>query len=230
MMFRYRMMYAKEGPAKYISHLDLIRAFERAARRAGLPIAFTQGFNPHPKLSFAAPLAVGTAGAAEFADMELSQNIPAGNVAKSLSVAMPEGLRVLEARPLAQSAPALMAIVDRAAYTARAVLETPPQNETLASAVAGFLARPEIQVERRSKRGGMRKYDIKPGIFALSAYMNNVIIEVTAELKTGSSGNIRCEELIAAFMEDSGLTARGNFVISRRALFAAGRSAQEMLW
>jgi radical SAM-linked protein len=137
-------MYAKEGPAKYISHLDLIRAFERAARRAGLPVAFTQGFNPHPKLSFAAPLAVGTAGEAEFADLELTENIPAGVVAKSLSEAMPEGLRLIEARMVAESAPALMAMVDRAAYTARAVLEVCPEKEALAGAVSDFLAKPEV--------------------------------------------------------------------------------------
>lgn len=229
-MSRYRMMYAKEGPAKYISHLDLIRAFERAARRAGLPVAFTQGFNPHPKLSFAAPLAVGTAGEAEFADIELTENIPAGVVAKSLSEVMPEGLRLIEVRMVAESAPALMAIVDRAAYTARAVLEVCPEKEALAGAVAGFLAKPEVLVERRSKTGDRRKYDIKPGILAMSARINNDIIEIEAELKTGSNGNIRCEELIAAFMAESGLKARGNFVLRRRALYAAGKSEREMLW
>lgn len=223
-------MYAKEGPAKYISHLDLIRAFERAARRAGLPFAFTQGFNPHPKLSFAAPLAVGTAGEAEFADIELSTNIAAGVVAKSLSSAMPEGLRLIEVRPVAQSAPALMAMVDRAVYTARAVLADPPQNETLRGAIDSFLARPQILVERRSKTGEKRKCDIKTGIFMLSASMNNDIIELVAELKTGSSGNVKCEELITAFMEESGLRAREGFALSRRALFSAGRSAREMLW
>ncbi|MFX4261612.1 TIGR03936 family radical SAM-associated protein [Pelotomaculum propionicicum] len=229
-MYRYRMMYAKEGPAKYISHLDLIRAFERAARRAGLPVAFTQGFNPHPKLSFAAPLAVGTSGEAEFADIELTENIPAGVVAKSLSEVMPEGLRLIEVRMVAESAPALMAIVDRAAYTARAVLETYPEKEALAGAVADFWAKPEVLVERRSKTGDKRKYDIKPGILAMSARINNDIIEIEAELKTGSNGNIRCEELIAAFMAESGLKARGNFVLRRRALYAAGQSEREMLW
>lgn len=229
-MSRYRLMYAKEGPAKYISHLDLIRAFERAARRAGLPVAFTQGFNPHPKLSFAAPLAVGTAGEAEFADLELTENISAGAVAESLSEAMPEGLRLIEARMVAESAPALMAMVDRAAYTARAVLEVCPEKEALAGAVAEFLAKPEVLVERRSKTGDKRKYDIKPGILAMSARINNDIIILEAELKTGSNGNIRCEELIAAFMAESGLKARGNFVLRRRALYAAGQSEREMLW
>ncbi len=229
-MPRYRMMYAKDGPAKYISHLDLIRAFERAARRAGLPIAFTQGFNPHPKLSFAAPLAVGTAGEAEFADIELDQLMPAEVVAESLAAALPQGLRLIEVRQAAQSAPALMALVDRAVYTAKAALIDPPQNETLQSAVNSFLARPGIMVERRSKAGEMRMYDIKPGIFALSARMNNDIIELEAELKTGSSGNIRCEELIAAFMKDSGLVAREGFVLSRKSLYLSGKGAKEMLW
>jgi hypothetical protein len=59
------MMYEKVGPARFISHLDLLRTFGRAARRAGLPLAFTQGFNPHPKITFAAPLAVGISGEAE---------------------------------------------------------------------------------------------------------------------------------------------------------------------
>lgn len=229
-MSRYRLMFAKEGPAKYISHLDLIRAFERAARRAGLPIAFTQGFNPHPKLSFAAPLAVGTSGEAEFADMELTGDMPAGDVVKSLARVLPEGLRLIEARMVAESAPALMAMVDRAAYTARAVLEAPLKNEVLENAVADFIKKPEIQVERRGKTGEKRKYDIKPGIFAMSARTNNDIIELRAELKSGSSGNVRFEELVAAFIEDSGLLARENFSMCRGALFAAGKCAREMLW
>lgn len=229
-MSRYRLMFAKEGPAKYISHLDLIRAFERAARRAGLPIAFTQGFNPHPKLSFAAPLAVGTAGEAEFADMELTGNMPAGDVTKALAGVLPEGLRLIEVRLVAESVPALMAMVDRAAYTARAVLECPLKEEVLEKAVTDFLAKPEILVERRGKTGEKRKYDIKPGIFAMSARINNDIIELRAELKSGSSGNVRFEELVAAFIEDSGLLAQENFSMCRGALFAAGKSAREMLW
>lgn len=223
-------MYAKEGPAKYISHLDLIRAFERAVRRAGLPIAFTQGFNPHPKLSFAAPLAVGTAGEAEFADMELAANIPAAAVTESLSDVMPEGLRLREVRIVAESTPALMAMVDRAAYTARAMLEEPLEQETLEKSVSDFLSKPEILVERRSKTGEKRKHDIKPGIFAMFARVNNDIIVLEAELKTGSSGNIRCEELIAAFKESSGIRVRGNFLICRNALCCAGRSMREALW
>jgi radical SAM-linked protein len=229
-MPRYRVMYAKEGPARYISHLDLIRAFERAARRAGLPLAFTQGFNPHPKLSFAAPLAVGTAGEAEFADLELSGNISAGVVAKSLSGVMPEGLRVIEIRLVPDSAPALMATVDLAGYTARAVLAMSLDKEMVEKAIAEFLARPEILVERRSKSGEKRIFDIKPGIITMSAQINDDIIVLDAELKTGSSGNIRFEELLGAFSENFCIPLRGNFVLCRRALYTAGRNRQDMLW
>ena len=101
----YRMMYAKVGPARFISHLDLLRTFGRAARRAGLPLAFTQGFNPHPKITFAAPLAVGIAGEAEFADLELTRKIPAPVVARALTGALPEGLSVLEVRLQRGSSP-----------------------------------------------------------------------------------------------------------------------------
>ena len=223
-------MYAKEGPARYISHLDLIRAFERAARRAGLPLAFTQGFNPHPKLSFAAPLAVGTAGEAEFADLELTGNISAGVVTEALSGMFPEGLRVIESRLVPDSAPALMAAVDLAGYTARGVLEAPLEKELVDQAIAEFLARPEILVERTSKSGDKRIFDIKPGIFTMSAQINDDIIVLDAELKTGSSGNIRFEELLGAFSGSFNIPLRGNFVLCRRALYAAGRNQQDMLW
>jgi radical SAM-linked protein len=223
-------MYAKEGPARYLSHLDLIRAFERAARRAGLALAFTQGFNPHPKLSFAAPLAVGTAGKAEFADLELTANIPVEVVAKALSDVMPEGLRVIEIRLAPDAGPALMAKVDLAGYTARAVLEMSLDKEMVEKAIAEFLARPEILVERRSKSGEKRYFDIKPGIITMSAQINDDIIVLEAELKTGSSGNIRFEELLGAFMENFNIPLRGNFVLCRRALYAAGRNRQDMLW
>ncbi|NQS76590.1 MAG: DUF2344 domain-containing protein [Peptococcaceae bacterium] len=229
-MARYRMMYGKKDAAKYISHLDLIRAFERAARRAGLPMAFTQGFNPHPKLTFAAPLAVGIAGEAEFADMELNGDIPAAVVAGSLAAALPEGLQVIEVRQVAQSAPALMAVVDHAAYTARAVLYDPPQKEKLKSIIDSFLDKPQIIIQRRNKKGETRECDIKPGIFALSAQMNDDIIELKTVLKTGSSGNIRIEELITALMEHSGLETKGNFILSRKSLSTAGGDAEGTLW
>lgn len=229
-MPRYRVMYAKEGPARYISHLDLLRAFERAARRAGLPMAFTQGFNPHPKIAFAAPLGVGTAGEAEFADLELTAAIPAGEVAGALSKALPEGLRLVEIRPVPDQAPALMAVVDRATYRAEARLSRPVSSEDLERAIAAFLARPEILVERKNKAGEKKKYDIRPGIFAVSGRLDGDIIIIEAELKTGSSGNVRLEELLDAFTEYSRLPVQGRFVLCRTGLYSGGKKGRKTLW
>lgn len=221
-MYRYRVIYAKEGPARYISHLDLVRLFDRAARRAGLPLAYTQGFNPHPKMSFAVPLAVGMAGEAEFADMELAMDIPAGEMKNALSEAMPEGLRLIKVSKVPDSSPALMAVVERATYRARAELESPLKNEELERAIDVFLSRPEIPVERLGKSGEKKMYDIKPGIFAMSGRVNNDIIVIEAELKTGSSGNVRFEELLAAFEKDCCLPLRGRFALFRTGLLFAG--------
>lgn len=228
-MPKYRMQYAKEGPARYLSHLDLLRVFERAARRAGLPLAFTQGFNPHPRISFAAPLGVGTAGQAEFADLELVDEMPAAEVAGSLSANLPEGLKIVEAREVPENSPPLMAAVERAAYRAAARPAGPVSPGELKAAVESFLSLPEILVERRNKAGEKKKFDVRPGIFAMSGKLDDGIIIIEAELKTGSSGNVRLEEVLGAFLEKSRLPVEGRFVLCRTALYPGGKD-RKTLW
>ncbi len=230
-MPKYRMMYAKEGPARYISHLDLLRAIERAARRAGLPMAFTQGFNPHPKIAFAAPLGVGTAGEREFADLELAESISAGQMAAALSGTLPEGLRLIEVRQVQEErCPALMAMVDRATYRAEAKSGRPLSIEELDGAVKAFLSEPEIPVERKSKAGKIKRYDIRPGIFAMSGRLDDDIIIIETELKTGSRGNVRLEEVLDAFKEHSRLPVQGRFILFRTGLYAGGEGGKKTLW
>jgi len=229
-MPRYRIQYSKKGPACYISHLDLLRSFERAGRRAGLPLAFTQGFNPHPKISFAAPLSVGMSGEAEYADIELTVAMPADEVFHKLSGSLPEGLRLLEVRPVSDHSPALMTRVDRATYRARAKLSHPLDQKKLDEAIASFLARPEIWVERKNKAGGKKMHNIRPGIFSMSGKSENDIIIIEAELKAGSYGNVRFEEMLAAFQENSRLPVCERFMLSRTGIYASRGQEKEMLW
>lgn len=226
----YRMQYSKEGPARYISHLDLLRSFERAGRRAGLPLSFTQGFNPHPKISFAAPLGVGTAGEAEYADIELMADLPAAEVFRALSGVLPEGLRLIEIRSIPEQSPSLMATVDCATYRAVAKLDRPLDRGELDSAISSFMARPEIWVERKHKAGEKKKRNIRPGIFALSGKSENGIIILEAELKTGSNGNIRFEEVLEALMETGGLPLKSGFVLSRTGVFTKNGQEKKALW
>jgi radical SAM-linked protein len=224
------MMYAKEGPARYISHLDLLRTFERSVRRAGLPIAFTSGFNPHPKIAFAAPLAVGTAGEAEFADLELTGNIPALSIRKNLSETLPEGLRLIEVRQIEDDSPALMSVVERATYRCEARLNSPLSKDSLDRAIEAFLKQSEILVQRKNKTGEKRVYNIRPGIFDMSGSVDNDIIIIEAELKTGSRDNIRLEEVVEAFLADRILPLKGKFVLYRTGLYTSAESNNKMLW
>ncbi|MDD4169935.1 MAG: TIGR03936 family radical SAM-associated protein [Desulfotomaculaceae bacterium] len=226
----YRVQYSKEGTARYISHLDLLRSFERAGRRAGLPLAFTKGFNPHPIISFAAPLGVGTAGEAEYADFKLKTNVSAGEVLQALSGALPEGIRVLEVRSILDRSPALMAGVERATYSARAKLKYPLDQQKLDDIITAFIDRPEIWVERKNKAGKKKKYDIRPGIFAISARSQNDTIIIEAELKAGSNGNIRFEEVIEALQASSSLPLSGRFVLNRTGIFTLEGQVKKTLW
>lgn len=94
-----RLLFAKEGRAIYISHLDLMRVFQRSFRRAGLMLKHTQGFTPHAMVSIALPLSVGVSSQCEMLDYELAegQEVPVGEVARRLNEALPEGIRVLKA-------------------------------------------------------------------------------------------------------------------------------------
>ncbi|MCG9967005.1 TIGR03936 family radical SAM-associated protein [Pelotomaculum terephthalicicum JT] len=226
----YRMQYSKKGPARYISHLDLLRSFERAGRRAGLPLAFSQGFNPHPKISFAAPLGVGTAGEAEYADIELTADLPAGEVFRALSGVLPEGLRLLEVRSIPDQSTSLMAAVDCATYRALANLSRPFGRKELDSVISSFMARPEIWAERKLKTGGKKKQNIRPGIFTLSGKSENDIIILEAELKAGSNGNVRFEEVLEALMETVDLPLKSGFVLSRTGVFTRFGEEKKALW
>ena len=96
---RWRVRYAKGRPARFLSHLDITRAWSRAVASSGLPIVYTQGFNPRPRLSFGPPLPVGTTGEAEFVELELSRAVPSGEIEALLSSGLPPGIEVLEAAP-----------------------------------------------------------------------------------------------------------------------------------
>lgn len=93
-----RIKFAKEGMMKFIGHLDIMRYFQKAIRRAELPIAYSEGFSPHMILSFAAPLGVGITSLGEYFDMELTREMPTEEIRRRLDQEMVEGMRVLSAR------------------------------------------------------------------------------------------------------------------------------------
>ena len=106
-MPRYRIEYSKTGGARWLSHLELVRTFIRALRRSGLPLAFSQGFNPHPRLSYGPSLGVGVAGLREYLDVDLATGVPLTEGMASLRQQFPPGV---ETRCLMELAPAASGI------------------------------------------------------------------------------------------------------------------------
>lgn len=153
---RYRIRFGKDGALRYISHLDLARVWERTLRRAGAPLIYSQGFNPHPQMQIAAALPLGCASTCELLDIWLEGNIPPPEeLLPRLQAAAPEGLTVQAVWPVDEHSPALQTLTRTAIY--RVEFNTPPSREDLQDRVKALLEQPAIWRERRGRR-----YDLHP--------------------------------------------------------------------
>jgi len=231
-MPRYRIQFAREKQARFVAHLDLARAFERAIRRAELPIAFSQGYNPHPKMSFAAPIPVGITGREEYVDIEMKYPYSMLELAKNLAASLPEGLRLKKVKRVPKRAPALMAVVGRADYTARGKLVKKISNKEFNRMIASFLEQEEIYVKRQRKQKEII-IDIRPGIFLFKGNITDETGEVFLKmgLKTGSEGSVRPEEVLDAFFSHVFLPLNNDgFIIERTALYAKREGDWVSLW
>ncbi|TCO50774.1 TIGR03936 family radical SAM-associated protein [Actinocrispum wychmicini] len=157
-MQKLRLRYAKRGRLRFTSHRDIARAFERALRRAGAPMAFSQGFNPHPKISWIGAAPTGAASEAEYVEIQLVEQVEPGRLAAELDAAMPAGLDVLEA--VQAGAGSLADRIDASQWR----IEVPGvTGADLAGAVAAFLAVEVAEVERLTKNG-MRTINVRPAV------------------------------------------------------------------
>lgn len=152
------MRYAKRGRLRFTSHRDIARAFERALRRAHVPMAFSQGFNPHPKISWIGAAPTGAASEAEYVEIQLIETVEPASLLPELDRAMPPGLDLLEA--VSAGGGSLADRIDASRWQ----IEVPgvPAAE-LAAAVAALMAAEVAEVERLTK-GGMRTINVRPAV------------------------------------------------------------------
>jgi len=152
MFINIRMFFFKTGNAKYISHLDLYRAFGRAIKRSGLPVWITEGFNPHIYMTFALPLALGIEGGEESVDLRLTgESVDFAEVVQTLNAVMPHGMGVIRA-----AAP-----VRKASEIARARYEIRTQSQEAFEKLDVYLSQPEIKIVKKTKRSA-QEIDVKP--------------------------------------------------------------------
>ena len=157
---RVRLRFAKRGRLRFLSHRDIARSFERAVRRAGLPVAHSHGFSPHPRLSWIGAAPTGAASEAEYVEIGLTEAVEPGAVACALDAALPDGLDVLAAAP-AQGA----ALADRI-DASRWPIELPGvAPSALRAAIAALLASESVVVERVTP-SGRRQIDVRAALVA----------------------------------------------------------------
>jgi len=188
---RYFVHYGREDRVKYISHLDFMRTMQRALRRAWIPVAYSEGFNPHPKIAFASALAVGVTSSAEYMDLQLETPLPPEELVRRLSDALPAGIPVYDAAAVAAAVPSLMSMIDRAAY----VLTFSEAVPGLGQAAADLLAQPSVLVEKKGKKG-LEQTDIRGGIYELKVHPGEDGAEMLVQ--SGSRGNIKPEAVLTA--------------------------------
>lgn len=196
MSLRLRLEYSRGRAVAFISHLDLVRTVERAARRAGLPLAMTQGYNPRPRMAFAAPLPVGVLAGAEVMEIWLTgESMEAG---KRLDQELPEGLSITRSRPVEADRPSVMSRVDAGSYkvvfSEESGGDTAPADESaLRLAVRDILSRSEISMIRRRHGKCSRQMNMRPLILAMEHLGGG---DVRALVRVGSQGNLRPQELV----------------------------------
>ncbi len=204
-MYRYRVCFAKRGDLKYISHLDLQRTVARAVYRAELPVAYSQGFSPQPRLIFAAPLAVGIEGEKEWLELDLTEPLPPRLLQDRLQAQLPPGLELHTVEKGDPQEPSLASRVTAALY--RVDLSEVPQG--LESRIQELLSRDELVVNRPGKKGE-KKVDIKPFIFKL--YLDNIKEPgantegggtLIMHLATGNRGGARPTEVLQLLRFDN---------------------------
>jgi radical SAM-linked protein len=156
---RIRIRYAKRGPLRFTSHRDFARAFERALRRAGVPIAYSQGFTPHPKISYASAAPTGVASEAEYLEIGLQARVEPAELRAALDAALSPGLDVLAAVEAAEG----VSLADRIEASHWRIELPGVEPASTASAVAAFLGASEVLVERMTKQG-LRSFDARAAV------------------------------------------------------------------
>ncbi|MDR3240037.1 MAG: TIGR03936 family radical SAM-associated protein [Clostridiales bacterium] len=189
------LQFSKTDKMKFIGHLDLLKLMQRAVNRAALPVAYSQGFNPHQKMSFAQPLPLGMEGLRELMELELMEDSEilgesaegAPGMTQKLNQQMPAGLRFLQARRVRPGEKSAAALLAAARY--EMTLAPPRRN------LDAFLARENILAVQKTK-DGVKETDIRRHIFALSYTENGI----SAVLACGSRGVLK-PTLLAEMLE-----------------------------
>jgi radical SAM-linked protein len=193
---RVRITFTKQGALRYTGHLDLHRLMERAARRAELPLSYSQGFHPQPKISLAAALPLGFSSRNEVMDIRLNEELDPGDISDRLKYSLPTGIQILKVEQVDETLPPLQTQVLSATYEVH--LTEPIDGAELTRKVQGLMNAESLPRERRGKF-----YDLRPLIEMLSVVTEpngKVWLRMTLAAREGATG--RPDEVLSALEID----------------------------
>lgn len=211
-------VYHKGPSLAFISHLDVQRTLQRAMRRAGIPLAFSQGFNPHPKLSFASALATGQTSDAEWFEAELSEDVAPEEFLARVNGMLPRDFYFSDAMAAPDKLPSLSSLTRAGAYVIQFYLDREIPEDLLISKLEAMLSG-EIIVNKKTK-SGYRDVDLRPEI--IEAFVERVegscvTLRVLGRLQ--ADGGLRADLFTRAFLDR--LDAQGDVRIHRNAMYFA---------
>lgn len=193
-----RMQITKDRDIRFISHLEYVRTIERAIRRAKLPAAYSEGFNPHLKFSLASALGVGVVSYTEFVEIELAEPMEVELAAKALDKALPRGIRVLAADAVANNTAALMAEAAGASYVV-----TLPFAEDISEAVANYNEAEELLFKKAApkRKEKFKEIDVKFYIPKIAVEQKDGKTSFAFECKITPTGSMKAVDLLNALNE-----------------------------
>lgn len=215
---RVRIRYAKRGRLRFTSHRDVSRAIERAVVRAAIPMAYSSGFHPHPRISYAGASPTGAASEAEYVELGLAEVRDPEEVGAALDAVLPDGLDVVTAVDAGDSTAGSLSDLLTASHWRIDLGATPP--EVVADAVATFLATPSVPVERMTKKG-LRTFDCRAAVIALEIAPDgqlDLLLEHTVPA-------VRPDDVLTGLRDVAGFDAPATLLLTRLAQGVLDRAA-----
>ncbi|HMI31518.1 MAG TPA: TIGR03936 family radical SAM-associated protein, partial [Candidatus Limnocylindrales bacterium] len=207
---RFRVAYEKQGPARFTSHLDLVRIFDRALRVAKIPMAFSQGFNRHAKIAYGPPLSLGATSRAEYFDLDLAEAC-AWPVIESMNDVLPEGIRITGGRPFGRQADSLMAAITLADYDVSLtgylmdrlsrVENVHRVRQELERSIAEFGAAAEWPVTKQAHGQKGKTVNARPAVTALALDSGSERLRVRMSSRLHAPGYLKPDLLLRSFLK-----------------------------
>ena len=224
-----RIKFSKQGNMKFIGHLDIMRYFQKAMRRAEVNIRYSEGFSPHQIMSFAAPLGVGLTGSGEYLDIEVLSTESSCEMTRRLNEVMVEGMEVLSYKKLPDDAANAMSLVAACDYTLR-LREGYAESLSLSDedfwmGLSSFIQNGNLEITKKTKKGE-KQMDLRPYIYEYHTVDNGTGFFI--KLSSGSAANIKPELLLEAYCASLGKDYPAfGFQINREEVYADNGSETE---